>query len=311
MADAARQDASRRIVESLVGATGHPDHVVAAARACALRALEAVADSLNDKLAFPVALEVETVEVRRLAEAKPADATGTAMMVAGAANAKDALILVLDGATLSLLVNAFFGGDADQAAQPIAREPSPIEADVAALAFDSLARVINGEGPRAFGLRFPLPAPLTGKALDKQVLRDGPGVRVVFSLATPGARGQLEMWMPQRVLLESRGDNAQPAPGDEKAGRRWRERFNEEVMRSKVGLEARVPLDTMTLGQVAELAVGQVIPLPEGAQGETRLVARGNTVFVCEFGKLGQNYTVRIRHPFDAGKEFIEGLMSA
>ncbi|RVC06359.1 flagellar motor switch protein FliM, partial [Mesorhizobium sp. M7A.F.Ca.CA.002.15.2.1] len=33
--------------------------------------------------------------------------------------------------------------------------------------------------------------------------------------------------------------------------------------------------------------------------------------FVCEFGKLGQNYTVRIRQPYDAGQDFIDGLMPA
>jgi flagellar motor switch protein FliM len=29
---------------------------------------------------------------------------------------------------------------------------------------------------------------------------------------------------------------------------------------------------------------------------------------VCEFGKLGANYTVRVRHPYDAGQQFIDGL---
>ncbi|TIL62581.1 MAG: flagellar motor switch protein FliM, partial [Mesorhizobium sp.] len=40
-----------------------------------------------------------------------------------------------------------------------------------------------------------------------------------------------------------------------------------------------------------------------------RLSARDKTLFVCEFGKLGQNYTVRVRHPYDAGQDFIDGLM--
>jgi flagellar motor switch protein FliM len=39
------------------------------------------------------------------------------------------------------------------------------------------------------------------------------------------------------------------------------------------------------------------------------LSARKKTLFVCEFGKLGQNYTVRVKHPFDAAQEFIDGLL--
>ena len=39
--------------------------------------------------------------------------------------------------------------------------------------------------------------------------------------------------------------------------------------------------------------------------------ARDQVLFVCELGKLGQNYTVRILQPFDAHEDFVEGLISA
>lgn len=114
--------------------------------------------------------------------------------------------------------------------------------------------------------------------------------------------------MPQRVLLKHRGDTGvaerAAAPATE-----WRERFSEEVMRSSVTLEATMPLARLTLGDLAGFAEGQTIELEENAQGQARLSARGKTLFVCEFGKLGQNYTVRIRHPFDAGQDFIDGLL--
>ena len=47
------------------------------------------------------------------------------------------------------------------------------------------------------------------------------------------------------------------------------------------------------------------------AQSKALLSARQKTLFVCEFGKLGKNYTVRIRHPFDAGQDLMDGLLSA
>jgi flagellar motor switch protein FliM len=81
-------------------------------------------------------------------------------------------------------------------------------------------------------------------------------------------------------------------------------------MRSAVTLDATMPLSRLTLGQIAGFAPGQVIELDEGAQVNARLRARDRTLFVCEFGKLGQNYTVRIRHPYDAGQDFIDGLMT-
>jgi flagellar motor switch protein FliM len=65
----------------------------------------------------------------------------------------------------------------------------------------------------------------------------------------------------------------------------------------------------MTLGEIAMLQEGQIIELEENAQSQARLSARNMTLFVCEFGKLGQNYTVRIRHPFDAGQDLMDTLL--
>jgi flagellar motor switch protein FliM len=102
---------------------------------------------------------------------------------------------------------------------------------------------------------------------------------------------------------------AQPGAGSAEA-KAWRSRFNEEVMRSKVELKATVPLMKVPLGELAQLQVGQVLELDENARSETRLSARGRTVFVCEFGKLGQHYTVRVRQPFDARQEVLDGLLA-
>ncbi len=81
-------------------------------------------------------------------------------------------------------------------------------------------------------------------------------------------------------------------------------------MRSAVRLEATVPLPKMTLGEIAALRPGQIIELPTDAQTTTLLSARDRKVFVCEFGKLGHNYTVRILDPFDEARDFVDGLMS-
>jgi flagellar motor switch protein FliM len=67
----------------------------------------------------------------------------------------------------------------------------------------------------------------------------------------------------------------------------------------------------MALGELAGIHVGQLIEFQESAPSQAKLSARHKTLFVCEFGKLGQNYTVRIRHPFDAGKDLMDGLLPA
>lgn len=295
------------IVERLVGETGEPEQVLAAARALAERAVPAIVAGLHENMAVAVAMEVTGVEIVRFIEVRPLE-TNHAMTIAASASSPDALVLSIDNDALAVVVSTLFGGDPQEAVPPIARELSPLETEVATMVFEQVAQAVNGSGPRAFEFKLPLPLAITGKEMMKHPLRDGPAVQVTFSVATPASRGTMALTMPQRVLLKHRGDTGAAATGQAPATE-WRDRFSEEVMRSTVTLEATMPLGRLTLGDLAGFEKGQVIELEETAQTQARLSARGKTLFVCEFGKLGQNYTVRIRHPFDAGQDFIDGLL--
>ena len=295
------------IVERLVGETGEPEQVLAAARALAERAVPAIVAGLHENMAVAVAMEVTGVEIVRFIEARPLE-TNHAMTIAASASSPDALVLSIDNDALAVVVSTLFGGDPQEAVPPIARELSPLETEVETMVFEQVAQAVNGSGPRAFEFKLPLPLAITGKEMMKRLLRDGPAVQVTFSVATPASRGTMALTMPQRVLLKHRGDTGAAATGQAPATE-WRDRFSEEVMRSTVTLEATMPLARLTLGDLAGFEKGQVIELEETAQTQARLSARGKTLFVCEFGKLGQNYTVRIRHPFDAGQDFIDGLL--
>lgn len=296
------------IVERLIGETGEPDHVVSAARAMAERALPNIIQALGGKLAVPVDLDIEAVELARLVQARP-QGGHHAMSVASSASSPDALILLMDSEAVAVLVSALFGGDPDLPVTPIARDLSPTETEVASMVFQEIAQAVNGSGERAFAFRLPLPAAITGTELKKHIIRDAPAVRVDFRVSTPTSSGRISWMMPQRVLLKHRGEAGVGQGGDRDAASNWSARFGEEIMRSTVSLEASMPLARMTLGAIATLREGMVIELGEGAQTEARLSARNKTLFVCEFGKLGQNYTVRIRHPFDAGQDLIDTLL--
>jgi flagellar motor switch protein FliM len=267
----------------------------------------AIVRGLEENMATSIAIEVVGVELGRFAEARPA-VSNHAMTIAASASSPDALVLSIDNDGLAIVVSSLFGGDPQDPVPPIERELSPLEVDVATMVFEQVAGAVNGSGPRAFEFKLPLPLAITGKDMTRHILRDGPAVRVSFSLATPASRGTMALTMPQRVLLKHRGDTGAAAKEALPASE-WRDRFSGEVMRSAVTLEATMPLARLTLGELAAFEEGQVIELEEAAQTQARLSARGQTLFVCEFGKLGQNYTVRVRHPFDAGQDFIDGLM--
>jgi flagellar motor switch protein FliM len=294
------------IVERLVGETGEPDRVTDAARTLVEKSAPAIREGLKQNLALDLTVELASVELSRTVDAKP-DGEGHAMTVAPSPSSADALVLTMDPDTVALVVSALFGGDPGVAIAPIRRDLSPTETVVASRVFEEIARGLSQSGDRPFDLTLPLPPAISGTELKKHVLRDGPGVRIVLAVSTPAGAGKIVMTMPQRLLLKG----ASASGASQKTGPQWRRRFSEEVMRSGVELQATMPLARMTLGQIAGLHVGQVIEFEGEAQSQAKLSARQKTLFVCEFGKLGQNYTVRVRHPFDAGQDIMEGLVAS
>lgn len=297
------------VIERLTGASGAADHVIQAARMLGQRALPAFLRQLNERLSSPVEIDIKSVEVGRQPDMAQLAGRYDAIVVAGAHSPADSLVLLIDASAIAVLVNALFGGDLSAGVAPIDRELSPTEREIAALAVEQLVHALNSAGSPALGLRFPLPAPVVGVDLKKLTPRDGPSVRIVYSLFTPGGSGTLTVSIPQRVLLQSRtGPEVERTAVD---GGAWSARFSDEVLRSAVRLHATVPIGRMTLGELALLFEGQVIEMAADAQAGTRLIAKDKTLFVGEFGKLGQNYTIRISHPFDAGQDLMDGILPA
>ncbi len=296
------------IIERLVGDSGEASQVIGAGRSMAERAVPALQKRLAEEVGVPVTVALKAVEVDRTTAARSRAGEVFAMTVVPSSTSSDALTMVIDGPAIAIMVCAMFGGDPGAAATPIERELSQIETDVATLVFEEIAQVLNGSGKRSLDLRLPVPRAWSGAAAKRHILRDGAAIRVDFAISTSADTGTVSVMVPQRVLLTLRS-GAAPSEAEAPTGADWRARFSEEVMRSSVKLEATMPLARLTLGALAALEAGQVIEIGEAAQTQARLAARDKTLFVCEFGKLGQNYTVRINHAYDAGQDFIDGLL--
>ncbi|MBZ9853629.1 FliM/FliN family flagellar motor switch protein [Mesorhizobium sp. CA13] len=297
------------IIERLVGDSGEAAQVIGTGRGMAERAAPLLQKSLTSELGVPVTVDLRGVEVSRVAEARSRAGDTFAMTIVASATSSDAMTLVIDAPAIAVTLCTLFGGDPEMPASPIERDLSQIEVDVSTMVFQQVAQALNGSGRRSLDLRLPVPRAMSGTEAKRHVLRDGAAIRIVFGISTPADSGTVTVTMPQRVVLASRDSAA--AGGENDQGANWRARFSEEVMRSTVALEATMPLARLTLGDLADFEIGQIIEFEETAQSQARLGARGQTLFVCEFGKLGQNYTVRIKHPYDAGQDFIDGLMPA
>lgn len=294
------------IVERLVGASAEPDKVSAAARSLGERSVVPLASTIEEFLPVPAEIELEDVELGRIGDVFACESDAEPLTIASSAHSPAALMISVDAGAVSLLTSLLFGGSPLGSVKPIERPLSQVERGVCTLFIQRLAEALNGSGTRAMHVRFPIPLPVSGDERRKQLFRDGPSATLVYRVSTAGGEGRVRVTMPQRIVLSPRGaDDAKPAAGGE-----WQARFGGEVMRSIVTLQATVPLGQMTLGDIAALQPGQVIEMSADAPGDTRLAAKDKTLFVCEFGKLGQNYTVRIKEPFNPEAELMNGLLA-
>lgn len=301
---------SATLLERLVGDTGEPAKVVTSAQGLGERMAKAVHAALAESFGDAPTLELDAVEVDRMASLLTrAGALDAAVMGASPLSA-DALALRIDPMAAAMLLNAMFGAGGSAAVSPIEREFSAIELEAANLVFRLFAQAFNGAAARAVHVRVPLPAALTGQDLRKMVVRDGPAVRLDYLVGPKQDAGRITVLLPQRILMRAAAGAELEAVTGEASGE-WGARFGEEVMRASVTLEATMPLGRMTLGAIASLERGQVIELPSEAPQQARLSARDKMLFVCEFGRLGQHYTVRIRGSIDASGEQAERSASS
>jgi flagellar motor switch protein FliM len=298
------------IIERLVGATGDPEEVVKAGRVIAERILKPLRASLEDAASEPVAVEIEAVAVERTTEFLIGAGPHDALTVGSSTASPEALSIRLEAKAIAVLVNALFGAEAEIAAGGIERDLSPVEIEVANLVCRLVAVAYNGFNAPARRIKLPLAPVMSGEVLKELSVRDDPGVRVDFAVGAEPERGLVSLFMPQRIVLRRGGEEAADPALAEALSAEWAARFNEEVMRARVTLQATLSVGRMTLGQVAAFRRGHVIELSRTAPTETRLSARNKQLFVCEFGRLDENYTVRIKTPAAESQDIIDGLVS-
>ena len=114
--------------------------------------------------------------------------------------------------------------------------------------------------------------------------------------------------IPQNVLLKSSITAPKPANAP-KTRVEWSEQLGEQVRRSKVTLEARIRLEAQTLDTISRLQAGDIIPFNESGDVRVDVNANGRNLYVCEFGRSGARYTVRVKDTYGSEDELLQHII--
>jgi flagellar motor switch protein FliM len=209
------------------------------------------------------------------------------------------------------MVECMMGGDQTAIDEPEARPASTIELEMAPMITDKIASVIksavNAPGNFEPLLTKPYNAAKRPKPADDYV--DMYAALIRMKVEFGALVTQFSVIVPQKTLLKTVVKAPVAVTTGSKHAVDWSEIIQDQVRRSDVRVEARIHLTPLKLGAIAQLQPGDVIPFLEKGDVRVQVSANGRDLYSCEFGRAGDQYTVRVKDTAGSEEDFLRDIL--
>lgn len=217
------------------------------------------------------------------------------------------ILVALDRDFIFTMVEALFGADGAEPPVEDERPFSSIELRLAHLIFEQIGKALES----SFSLVSVTPFKLerTETRMEFAVIggRSNKALEAKFMLQALNRGGEMFIIIPQSVINPMRPSLSKVLTGESTArDPRWTRQMATEVQKAEVTLRAVLEERTLTLGEIADLTVGQVLTLD--ATPATRVMLEGNDrpLFWCHMGQAQGSYVLRVDEAIAQGKEAAE-----
>jgi flagellar motor switch protein FliM len=133
--------------------------------------------------------------------------------------------------------------------------------------------------------------------------RDMPGAAARFSLSMDGGACECLILMPQSFLLPFRKELERDTTEPARADRRWSLSMETGVKQTRLPITAILEEFPMSLGDVAQFRVGEVLTLQTRGFDAVRLECAGRGMFICKLGQGEGRYRLEIDVPITQDPE--------
>jgi len=208
--------------------------------------------------------------------------------------------LLFEDKAVETLLYAMLGVDPgleDQSESPDdpPREASELELQIA-LGFSRAlaAGIVDAFAPVA---SFDLQVETIHPIADVNVLgpRETPAIMAPFTIKTRAGAFRVTLVLPQTMTTPLAEQFARgPDPAVVAVDPLWARGMEDGVARAKLTLSAVLDDFEMSLGDVAGLRVGSVLPLMHGGDGHVRIECVERGVFLCRLGESNKRYALEI-----------------
>lgn len=222
-------------------------------------------------------------------------------------------VLVVGNRLSIVLMEMMLGAVTESISEPAERALSKMELDLSVTLFEKMAGVLKSgacaDNRYEPTLEKPHNASSRPKPLDED---DDPHSALIrMSMELGPVKAEIGVILPQRVMLKTTFALPKAAGQVSPAHQDWVERINEQVKRSQVTLEARIKLQALSLQTISKLAAGDVIPFLDKKDVHVEVNANGKDLYVCEFGRAGEKYMLRVKDNINSDDELLRHLMNS
>ena len=221
------------------------------------------------------------------------------------------LIVGFDRDFVFTMAEMLFGGDGSEVPTDEVRTLSSVEVHVSQFLFEQVAQALQAAFALVTNARFRFERSETRMDFASVGRRNNPAVVARFILQAINRGGEMFVIIPQSVLSPLRQalgrivskETTAPDP-------KWVKQISDEVQRTEVAIRAVLESDDYTLGDLANLQVGQVLKLKATPRSRVKVESSEQPLF---WSYLGQNegfHTLCIDETIDPEREFINDVLA-
>jgi flagellar motor switch protein FliM len=220
------------------------------------------------------------------------------------------ILIGFDRDFIYTMVEVLFGSDGSEPPVEEARGFSSIELRMAQTLFEQVAKALQASFSLVVDTKFKLERIET--RMDFAVIgrRNNQAVAAKFLLQALNRGGEMFVIIPQSVLNPMRKALSHVVTG-ESTGRdpRWMQQIATEVKKTEVNLTAVLEERFLSLGEIADLKIGDVIELQATPRTRVKLESNQQGLFWCHIGQSEGSYVLKVDELIDQEKEFLDDVL--
>ena len=220
------------------------------------------------------------------------------------------ILIGFDRDFIYTMVEVLFGSDGSEPPVEEARGFSNIELRMAQTLFEQVAKALQASFSLIADTKFKLERIET--RMDFAIIgrRNNQAVAAKFLLQALNRGGEMFVIIPQSVLNPMRKALSHVVTG-ESSGRdpRWMKQIATEVKKTEVTLKAVLEERFLSLGEIADLKVGDVIELQATPRSRVKLEGNHQGLFWCHIGQSEGSYVLKVDEHIDQEKEFLDDVL--